>query len=300
MECMSPTIGNLAAALAQAQQELAPVARNASNPAFHSRYADLSSCIAACRAILPKYKLSVSQVIEPAPEGQVCVATILMHESGEWLSSRCTLHAEGGRGVNPAQAAGSAITYARRYGFAAIVGLATDDDDANASGMPAAYRESRAKYPAGNAYRTAAGGRLAGEEARSGAVAAAGRGPCRQSAQKPAKTPGAAGSSKAGAEAQPAPLRPGMPSWQMKALTVRLAQRGMDTREKCLADLSAILGRSVRSSKELTALDFSTFMKKAPAPSEASAQQSSAGGTTCGAPVTARVIAASGKSTAAA
>ncbi len=221
MEFMSPTIGNLAAALAQAQQELVPVARNAANPAFNSKYADLSSCLAACRSILPKYKLSVSQVIEPVQEGKLCVVTILMHESGEWLSSRCVLPAEGGRGVNAAQAVGSAITYARRYGFAAIVGLGTDDDDGNASGE--ALRRPH------------------GQDRPQPAAAAS----C--------------------AEPRPRPQRqiPRLTSWQVKALMVRLAQRGMDTKEKCLEDLSAAVGRRIHSSRELSYDDFKAYMNKA-------------------------------------
>ena len=129
MEYMSQSIGNLAAALAAAQAEMKPAKETANNPAFRSKYADLTSCFEACNAVLPKHKLSISQVMVAAPEGYVSVQTLLLHESGEWLSSVCTLKADGNRGVNAAQAAGSAITYARRYGLTAIVGLATDDDD---------------------------------------------------------------------------------------------------------------------------------------------------------------------------
>ena len=255
MEFMSPSIGNLAAALAQAQQELVPVAKNATNPAFNSRYADLSSCIAACRSILPRHKLSVSQIIEPVEDGKVCVATILMHESGEWLSSRCVLPVSGGRGTNAAQAAGSAITYARRYGFAAIIGLGTDDDDGNAAGAPmraAARPASPAQDSRQNArgqYYSAQGGKPRPEHAGQ--------------------------ESGAGMEAKDAPVRdhsaplpqPRLSSWQFKALTVRLGQRGMDTREKCLKDLSAVLGRTVLSSRDLSADDFHAYMKDALPPS---------------------------------
>lgn len=143
MEYMSQSIGNLAAALAAAQAELAPAKETASNPAFRSKYADLASCFEAIRSVLPKHKLAVSQIVEPANEGSISVVTMLMHESGEWLSSRCTLKADGNRGVNAAQAAGSAITYARRYGLTAIVGLATDDDDGNAAGAPVQPQQRR-------------------------------------------------------------------------------------------------------------------------------------------------------------
>jgi hypothetical protein len=143
MEYMSNSIGNLAAALAAAQAEMKPAKETANNPAFRSKYADLTSCFEACNAVLPKHKLSISQVMVAAPEGYVSVQTLLLHESGEWLSSVCTLKADGNRGVNAAQAAGSAITYARRYGLTAIVGLATDDDDGNAAGAPVQPQQRR-------------------------------------------------------------------------------------------------------------------------------------------------------------
>lgn len=149
MEYMSNSIGNLAAALAAAQAEMKPAKETANNPAFRSKYADLTSCFEACNAVLPKHKLSISQVMVAAPEGYVSVQTLLLHESGEWLSSVCTLKADGNRGVNAAQAAGSAITYARRYGLTAIVGLATDDDDGNAAGAPVQPQQRKpAQQPA--------------------------------------------------------------------------------------------------------------------------------------------------------
>ena len=56
-----------------------------------------------------------------------------MHESGEWISGRLR--------VTPVkddpQGLGSAITYGRRYGLAAIVGVAPEDDDGNAASQPA-------------------------------------------------------------------------------------------------------------------------------------------------------------------
>lgn len=154
MEYMSNSIGNLAAALAAAQAEMKPAKETANNPAFRSKYADLTSCFEACNAVLPKHKLSISQVMVAAPEGYVSVQTLLLHESGEWLSSVCTLKADGNRGVNAAQAAGSAITYARRYGLTAIVGLATDDDDGNAAGAP--FQPQQRKQAPASAPRQAA------------------------------------------------------------------------------------------------------------------------------------------------
>lgn len=126
METMSQSIGALAKALASAQAELRPAEKSAVNPAFKSRYADLPAVFDAVRIILPRHGLAVSQVSLPVDGPRCGVRTILMHESGEWLASDTILPF--GRGDGP-QAYGSAMTYARRYGLAAIVGVVADDDD---------------------------------------------------------------------------------------------------------------------------------------------------------------------------
>jgi hypothetical protein len=50
-----------------------------------------------------------------------------MHESGQWISGRYPLKPV--KADDP-QAMGSAMTYARRYTLAAILGIVTEDDDA--------------------------------------------------------------------------------------------------------------------------------------------------------------------------
>ena len=58
------------------------------------------------------------------------VETVLAHESGEWISGELLLPLT----KADAQGVGSAITYGRRYGLAAIVGIVADeDDDGNAA-----------------------------------------------------------------------------------------------------------------------------------------------------------------------
>lgn len=133
---MSSEIGELAAALAAAQGELEPATKNAQNPMLRNKYADLASCYEACRKVLPQKGLAVSQICMPCDKGMVRVKTVLMHTSGQWISSECTLEAVGNKGVNGAQAAGSAITYARRYGLSAIVGLVADEDDDGCNAGP--------------------------------------------------------------------------------------------------------------------------------------------------------------------
>ena len=80
---------------------------------------------------LSKNGLSVTQGNEIIP-GAVCVTTTLLHESGQWLRSKIKLPMEK---VN-AQGVGAATTYGRRYGLAAMVGIAQKDDDGNSISQP--------------------------------------------------------------------------------------------------------------------------------------------------------------------
>lgn len=128
----SPTIAKLAEALSQAQGEMTFAAKSAKNPFFKSSYADLASVWDACREPLTKAGLSIIQNVETfMGEGMmVSVETILLHSSGEW--SRSTLMVPVVGAATP-QSIGSAVTYARRYALASMVGLAQADDDGNSS-----------------------------------------------------------------------------------------------------------------------------------------------------------------------
>ena len=125
-EWKSPEIDKLAAALAKAQSELEGAKKESTNPFFKSSYADLHAVIKSAFPHLSKHGLSVSQGNEIVP-GAVCVTTTLMHSSGQWLRSKVKLPLS----KVDAQGVGAAITYGRRYGLSAIVGIAQYDDDAN-------------------------------------------------------------------------------------------------------------------------------------------------------------------------
>ncbi len=134
----SDSIAALAVALSKAQGEMTTAKKDADNPYFKSKYADLASVWEACRAPLAKYGLSVCQMPEYV-DGYVFVQTILMHASGEWISSELRLKPV----KDDPQGMGSAITYARRYALSAAVGIAPEDDDGNqASGKPSKAPQS--------------------------------------------------------------------------------------------------------------------------------------------------------------
>jgi len=123
----SETIGKLADALAKAQGQITNASRDRENPFFKSKYADLASVWAACRGPLSANGLSVVQTTEVSDA--VVLTTQLLHSSGEWISGQLSVVP----GKRDPQGIGSAITYLRRYGLAAIVGVATEDDDAESA-----------------------------------------------------------------------------------------------------------------------------------------------------------------------
>lgn len=124
----SETIGALAGALSKAQAEIRGAVKDTANPFFKSKYADLSSVWEACREPLAKNGLSIVQT-NRAGDGRVIVETLLMHASGEWISGELDMRPV----KDDPQGVGSAITYARRYSLAAMVGVAPEDDDGNAA-----------------------------------------------------------------------------------------------------------------------------------------------------------------------
>ena len=122
----SESIKEIAAALNKAQAEMSGAKKSASNPFFKSKYADLGAVVEAIKVAFADNGLSYSQ-FPIFLDGKVGVETILMHSSGEWLSSELYLPMT----KQDPQAAGSAITYARRYALQAIAGIPSDDDDGN-------------------------------------------------------------------------------------------------------------------------------------------------------------------------
>lgn len=148
----SEQINELAAALAKAQAEMKAADMNATNPFLKNRYADLGSIIEAVRPAIAKHGLAFAQM--PTFDGAtVTVDTIIMHASGQWLSSTLGVSIEGEKGLSLAQVMGKAITYLRRYGLSAMFGVYADkDDDGNGAGPDSAQHveQRKAQAPAGD------------------------------------------------------------------------------------------------------------------------------------------------------
>jgi hypothetical protein len=130
----SETIGELAKALCVVQAQLRPAKMDAENPFFKSKYATLESCWNACRDLLASNGLAIVQSPGSDGNGRIEVRSILMHTSGEWIASTVSLKPV----KDDPQAAGSAISYGRRYGLISLVGLVSseDEDDGNACSAP--------------------------------------------------------------------------------------------------------------------------------------------------------------------
>lgn len=138
----SEKIGDLAKALATAQGQFKPIRRESVNPFYKSKYADLAAIIEGTREALAKNGLAFVQTV--SVNGDVTVETMLMHESGQWIRSAIALKPKG----DDPQAAGSTITYGRRYSLGAIIGVASeDDDDGNSASKAAAAQPADKPAP---------------------------------------------------------------------------------------------------------------------------------------------------------
>jgi len=124
----SATIKELALALHKAQTKIKAALKDSTNPHFRSKYADLSSVVEAVKSPLNAEGIVFLQGVSGVENG-VAVETMLLHVSGEWMSSTLEIPAS----KHDAQGYGSAITYGRRYGLQAMCGVPAEDDDGNAA-----------------------------------------------------------------------------------------------------------------------------------------------------------------------
>lgn len=125
----SPALGELAAALVKFQGAVGGAARGGTNDNIGNRYTRLEDAWSAARKALKKHGISVTQWPVESREGTAAMVTRVMHESGEWMQSRCTIPVLG----RDPQSYGSAYSYLRRYSLLAALGLPSIDDDAEAA-----------------------------------------------------------------------------------------------------------------------------------------------------------------------
>lgn len=128
-----------AEAFVRLQAAIKPAVKDATNPAFRTKYADLSAVWEAVRGPLAEHGFSVIQ--SPDFEGQdVWLKTTVLHKGGEKMEGRYPLRPV----KQDPQGFGSALTYAKRYSLAAMLGVVADeDDDGNAASTRAPANPQR-------------------------------------------------------------------------------------------------------------------------------------------------------------
>lgn len=126
---------NLAKALVRAQSDLQNPTATRTGQVGTRRYlyADIGGYLEAVKEVFAKHGLAVVQKVLASDGTKVGVRTTIVHESGEEDSDE-------GLWILPdkpgPQGIGAALTYARRYGLAAMAGLATEDPDGVSESAP--------------------------------------------------------------------------------------------------------------------------------------------------------------------
>jgi hypothetical protein len=132
----SESLKELGAALAKAQNEMSPAGINSDNPFYKSKYASFGSIVRCSRPALTKHGLSVIQrpLIE---EGNSILSTMLLHCSGEYIESRLKIVPV----KSDPQSFGSCLSYLKRYAYASIVGVISDDEDDDGESAMKSFRD---------------------------------------------------------------------------------------------------------------------------------------------------------------
>lgn len=128
----SPSVTKIAAALLLAQKEIGGAKKGATNPFFKMKYSDLGSVMEACKDAFNNHGITILQPVSTS-DGVTFVSTLLLHESGEFISSSMKVSCK--NPDNP-QEMGSAITYAKRYSLQAIAFIPSEDDDGETAAKP--------------------------------------------------------------------------------------------------------------------------------------------------------------------
>ena len=212
---VSDTVTGLAAALVAAQAEMPAVEPDAVNPHFKTRFVSLDHLIAKTRPVLNRHGLALVQLPATSDLGLPVLRTTLIHgPTGEQVSADTPLILQ----KQDMQAFGAAITYARRYAWAAALGIASDEDSDGSTPDPApAPARGRARVPAP-------------------AVAEAGNVPDDDIPFEP-------------------PPPAGLDDRRRKRMMALFRERGFVDREQRLAFTAFMLGRQIESSTELTVED---------------------------------------------
>tara|TARA_R110000822_G_scaffold234544_1_gene365633 strand:- start:11 stop:607 length:597 start_codon:yes stop_codon:yes gene_type:complete len=126
----STIINEIGAALVKAQGLIENPTKSVKNDFFKSKYADLAGVIDVVRPAFTEAGIAIVQSPFTREDGKIGVCTTIVHTSGQWMSNEVSMAVDP-NAKNPAQAAGSLITYLRRYSLSAFANVAQEDDDGN-------------------------------------------------------------------------------------------------------------------------------------------------------------------------
>lgn len=135
----SDTLSKFAPAFIAAQKEVDHATKNAQNPHLKNKYANLAEVIDTVTPVFNRHGLGILQ-FPGWNEGRATVETMVLHESGEFLSGT----AETPLQKQDPQGYGAGVSYLRRYSEAAVANISQEDDDAE-SAMDRAKKKSEHK-----------------------------------------------------------------------------------------------------------------------------------------------------------
>lgn len=116
----SASIVKLSEAICKAQKNFKTAIKRSKNPFFKTNYADYTEVLSCVKEALNNEGITILQPIH-----EDVVETVLLHESGEYISSITRIY----NVSNKPQDYGSAITYARRYALSSLLAIDSDEDD---------------------------------------------------------------------------------------------------------------------------------------------------------------------------
>ena len=130
----SETINELAEAISVAQGKIENVTRDQTADKY--KYANLAQVLEMSRPLLAENDLSIVQCPGTAENGDMELTTRVMHKSGQWIESTfdmpivIPMSKAGNEMMSAPQAAGSTLSYMRRYAMSSVLGIAQEDNDA--------------------------------------------------------------------------------------------------------------------------------------------------------------------------
>ncbi|MBA3578910.1 MAG: ERF family protein [Gemmatimonadaceae bacterium] len=144
----SPMIDELVTALVDARKAFgvfgkAHTAKVASQKgSYEYKYGDLADLFAATTPALSQHGLTISQwpVMD---DGRFQLVTLLLHKSGQWMRGEYPLAM-----YERPQDQGSALTYAKRYCAASVLGIAAEVDDDGAAAQQGTPKPAMPPQPA--------------------------------------------------------------------------------------------------------------------------------------------------------